>query len=324
MIKVTIAGATGYTGGELIRLLINHPDIELKWLTSTSLVGDSISSVHRDLLGECSLKFTDEIGEPDALFLALGHGVSREFLNKAAISSQCKVIDLGNDFRLDGKFGDESFAYGLSELFYEEISNSRLVANPGCFATAITLALAPLAEAGLLNNESHIHAITGSTGAGKSLGQTTHFSYREGNISIYKPFKHQHLAEIDNTLNRVSNSKIGNINMIPMKGDFTRGILASIYTEIDKEMDMESLIDLYSERYSASPFVHLSKEGISLKEVVNTNKALLHLERHGKYIHITSIIDNLLKGAAGQAVQNMNIMFGLPQDRALKLKGSAF
>lgn len=324
MIKATIAGATGYTGGELIRILFNHPDVELKWLTSTSLAGELVSGVHRDLLGECSLRFTEETGDPDVLFLALGHGLSRDFIKKSTISSSCKIIDLGSDFRVEGKFENKVVAYGMTDLFEEEISKADIVANPGCFATAITLALAPLAKGGLLKNESHIHAVTGSTGAGKSLSQTSHFSYREGNISVYKPFKHQHLAEITHTLERIGGSKLQQINFVPMRGDFTRGIIASIYTEIDESIDYAVIEEIYSQVYSESPFVHISRESISLKEVVNTNKAFLQIERHGKYLHITSIIDNLLKGASGQAVENMNIMFGLPRERALKLKGVAF
>lgn len=323
MIKVAIAGATGYTGGELIRLLINHPQVDLRWLFSTSLAGESVSSIHRDLCGESSLRFTDNIGDPDILFLALGHGLSREFLNRG-LSDRCKVIDLGNDFRIDSEFGDEKFVYGLSELFSNKILKARLVANPGCFATAVELALAPLAKERILSNEIHIHAITGSTGAGRSLSQTSHFSYRAGNVSIYKPFTHQHLAEIEMSLESISGESVPEINMIPVRGDFTRGILASIYTEVEGAKDVDKIRDLFADTYSDSPFVHISDELLSLKEVVNTNKALLHIERHGKYVYITSIIDNLLKGASGQAVQNMNIMFGFPQDLALKLKGTAF
>lgn len=324
MIKVTIAGATGYAGGELIRLLLNHPDVELKWLTSTSLIGENITNIHRDLFGECNLKFSGEVGDPDILFLALGHGLSKEFLASAGISKKCRVIDIGSDFRINNSWGEDKFVYGMSELFYNDISNSMLVANPGCFATAITLALAPLAKSGLLKNESHIHAITGSTGAGKSLSQTSHFSYREGNVSAYKPFSHQHLAEIVDTLEKLAGEKLSPVNLIPLRGDFTRGILASIYTEIEEGVSIDLVKELFNDTYSISPFVHLSNQNLSLKEVVNTNKALLNIERHGKYIHITSIIDNLIKGASGQAVQNMNIMFGLPQERALKLKGTAF
>ena len=323
MVKVAIAGATGYTGGELVRLLINHPQVDLRWLFSTSLAGESVSRIHRDLCGESNLRFSDNIGEPDILFLALGHGLSREFLNRW-LSDKCRVIDLGNDFRIDSEYGNEKFVYGLSELFADNISKARLVANPGCFATAVELALAPLAKERLLRNEIHIHAITGSTGAGRSLSHTSHFSYRAGNVSIYKPFIHQHLAEIEMSLESISGLRMPAINMIPVRGDFTRGILASIYTEIDEKQTVDQIRGLFSDLYSDSPFVHISDEVLSLKEVVNTNKALLHIERHGKYVYITSIIDNLLKGASGQAVQNMNIMFGFPQDLALKLKGTAF
>lgn len=324
MIKVAIAGATGYTGGELIRILQNHPEADLRWLISTSLAGKSVSSVHRDLLGDCDLKFTEETGEPDVLFMALGHGLSREFLEKNKLPEGCKIIDLGSDFRIDNTFGNHRFVYGMSELFGEDIKNTNYVANPGCFATAITLALAPLAQESLLKDEIHIHAITGSTGAGKSLSGSSHFSYRDSNISVYKPFNHQHLGEIGKTLSAVAGDTVPQINFIPLRGDFTRGILASLYTRVSKDYSNEMLRNLYETAYIKSPFVHLSKEAVSLKEVVNTNKVLIQAERHGEYVHITSVIDNLIKGASGQAVQNMNIMFGFEENCGLRLKGSAF
>lgn len=324
MIKVAIAGATGYTGGELIRILLNHPEVELKWLTSTTLAGESVSAVHRDLIGDCNLRFTEETGEPDVLFLALGHGLSREFLANNKIPAGCKVIDLGNDFRLDNKIGDIEFVYGMSELFHDKIASSDYVANPGCFATAITLALAPLASAGLVKDDVHVHAITGSTGAGKGLSASSHFSYRDNNISIYKPFTHQHLGEIRQTMEVLSGGASPVINFVPLRGDFPRGILASLYTKVSKKISVESVRELYESAYAKSPFVHLSAGTVSLKEVVNTNKALVQVERHGENIHITSIIDNLLKGASGQAVQNMNLMLGIKEDTALRLKGQAF
>ena len=324
MIKVAIAGATGYTGGELIRILQNHPEAHLSCLISTTLAGKSASSVHRDLLGDCDLKFTDEIGEPDVLFMAMGHGLSREFLEKNRLPEKCKIIDLGSDFRIDNTFGDCRFVYGMSELFRNDIINTSYIANPGCFATAILLALAPLAQESLLKEELHIHAITGSTGAGKNLSGSSHFSYRDSNISIYKPFNHQHLGEIDQTLKVVAGSAVPQINLIPLRGDFTRGILVSAYTRISTKYSNEMLRNLYETAYIKSPFVHISKETVSLKEVVNTNKVLIQVERHGDYVHITSIIDNLIKGAAGQAIQNMNIMFGFEESCGLKLKGSAF
>ena len=323
-IKVSIAGGTGYTGGELLRILLNHPQVEIDSVISTTSAGTPITSIHRDLLGETELFFTNNIGNPDVLFLCLGHGLSRTFLQENKISKSCKIIDLGNDFRNEPLFYDREFVFGLCELNKEQIKKADNVANPGCFATSIMLALLPLASKNLLTDDIHIHAITGSTGAGKRLSETTHFSYRESNISVYKPFKHQHLTEIKRTLIGAGNKDLPSINFIPMRGDFTRGIFASVYMKWNDSISEQEIINTYNKYYQPSPFVFVSNDPINLKEVVNTNKGLLHIELHNGYIHITSIIDNLLKGASGQAVQNMNLMFGLDETSGLKLKGSAF
>ncbi len=324
MIKVSIVGGTGYTAGELLRILLNHPQVEIESVISSSSVGMPVAEMHRDLLGETDLCFTDKIGKPDVIFLCLGHGLSRAFLDESDIPKSCKIIDLGNDFRNQPDYAGRNFVFGLCELNRDKIREADSVANPGCFATSIMLALLPLASKNLLTDDVHIHAITGSTGAGKKPSETTHFSYRDNNLSVYKPFTHQHLEEIGNTLKSAGNANLPQLNFVPMRGDFTRGIFASVYTKWDNTMSEPEVIDYYKNYYKASPFVFVSDEPISLKEVVNTNKALLHIEFHNGYIHITSIIDNLVKGASGQAVQNMNLMFGLDETEGLKLKGSAF
>jgi N-acetyl-gamma-glutamyl-phosphate reductase len=324
MINVSIAGGTGYTAGELLRILLRHPEVNIESVISTTSVGMSVSDVHRDLLGETDLIYSDTFNNPDVIFLCLGHGLSREFLEKNELPAGCKVIDLGNDFRNQPKFGDRKFVFGLCEQYREEIKKADNVANPGCFATTIMLALLPLASKNLITDEVHVHAITGSTGAGKRPGETTHFSYRDNNISVYKPFTHQHLEEIGNTLISAGNSSLPQINFVPMRGDFTRGIFASIYTRWNGDMSNDDAITLFKEYYADSPFVFVSDKPISLKEVVNTNKCLLHIEFHNGYIHITSISDNLIKGASGQAVQNMNLMFGFEESLGLRLKGSSF
>ncbi len=322
-IRVAIAGGTGYTGGELFRILLNHPYVEIVSATTTSSEGTPVTSVHRDLIGETDLCFSKELNDPDVIFLCLGHGISRQFVDTHDIKPECRIIDLGNDFRLDGNYAGRNFVYGLCESAREVVKKAHDVANPGCFATAIQLATLPLAAAGLIKDEVHVTAITGSTGAGKKPGETTHFSYRSDNISIYKLFTHQHLAEIKQNIERVSgNSPV--VNFVPLRGDFTRGIFASVYTKAVEGMSQEDYQKLYQEYYSLSPFVFHSTEGISMKEVVNTNKGLVHVELHDGYVHIASAIDNLVKGAAGQAVQNMNLMFGLPEDTGLRLKPSAF
>ena len=323
-IRVAIAGGTGYTGGELFRILLNHPQVEIVAATTTSSEGTPVASVHRDLIGETDLCFGKELNDPDVIFLCLGHGISRQFVDTHEISPECRIIDLGNDFRLDGNYAGRQFIYGLCESAREEIKKSHDVANPGCFATAIQLAVLPLAAKGLIKDEIHVTAVTGSTGAGKKPSETTHFSYRTDNISIYKLFTHQHLAEIKQNLARVSGCGEDVVNFVPFRGDFARGIFASVYTRAVEGMTQEEYRKLYEDYYAASPFVFHSNEGISMKEVVNTNKGLVHVELHDGYVHIASTIDNLVKGAAGQAVQNMNLMFGLPEDCGLRLKPSAF
>lgn len=331
MIKVAIAGGTGYTAGELIRLLINHPQVQIVAVLSSSIPGEYVSSVHRDLVGDTNLKFVSNLEsekgkiEPDVIFLTLGHGLSKGYLKEIGVGANCKIIDLGNDFRLDPIYNEQEFIYGLCELNKAEVKQAKYIANPGCFATAIILALLPLAAKGYLTDEIHIHAITGSTGAGKRNSDTSHFSYRDSNVSVYKPFNHQHLGEITKVLTQASgNLALPQINFIPIRGDFTRGIFASIYTKKGGENSLKEMVNIYKEYYKESPFVKISDAPISLKEIVNTNKTLLHIESHSGYWHITSAIDNLLKGASGQAVQNMNLMFGLDETCGLKLKGSAF
>ena len=322
-IRVAIAGGTGYTGGELFRILLNHPYVEIVAATTTSSEGTPVTSVHRDLIGETDLCFSTELNDPDVIFLCLGHGISRQFVDTHEIKPECRIIDLGNDFRLDGDYAGRQFVYGLCESAREQVRSAHDVANPGCFATAIQLALLPLAASGLINDEIHVTAITGSTGAGKKPGETTHFSYRSDNISIYKLFTHQHLAEIRQNLVRVG-AQEPVVNFVPLRGDFTRGIFASVYTRATEGKTLEDYRKLYEDYYKESPFVFHSTEGISMKEVVNTNKGLVHVELHDGYVHIASCIDNLVKGAAGQAIQNMNLMFGLPEDTGLHLKPSAF
>lgn len=324
MIRVSIAGGTGYTAGELLRILLRHPQVEIESVISTTSAGMPVAEVHRDLLGETDLCFTETFDHPDVIFLCLGHGLSREFLTMNKLPQECKIIDLGNDFRNEPFFEGKEFTFGLCELNKEKIRNAEQVANPGCFATTIMLALLPLAAENLLQDEIHVHAITGSTGAGKKPGETTHFSYRDNNLSVYKPFTHQHLEEIGNTLIAAGNSNLPKINFVPMRGDFTRGIFASVYTKWMGTMSEKEMIERYKKYYASSPFVFVSDKSISLKEVVNSNKGLLHIDFHNGYIHITSIIDNLVKGASGQAVQNMNLMFGLDETIGLKLKGTAF
>lgn len=322
-IRVAIAGGTGYTGGELFRILLNHPNVEIVAATTTSSEGTPVASVHRDLIGETDLCFGKELNDPDVIFLCLGHGISRQFVDTHDIKPECRIIDLGNDFRLDGDYAGRKFVYGLCESAREDIRKAHDVANPGCFATAIQLATLPLAASDLIKDEIHVTAITGSTGAGKKPGETTHFSYRDNNISIYKLFTHQHLAEIRQNLVRVG-AESPVVNFVPLRGDFTRGIFASVYTKAVEGMTEEDYRKVFEDYYAESPFVFHSNEGISMKEVVNTNKGLVHVEVHNGYVHIASTIDNLVKGAAGQAVQNMNLMFGLPETTGLKLKPSAF
>lgn len=320
-IKVAIAGGTGYTAGELLRILVNHPNVEITSVISTTSAGKKLTTFHRDLIGETDLCFTDTLGEADVIFLCLGHGLSREFIDTHVIADETKIIDLGNDFRLDPEYKGRHFIYGLTDLNKNETVNAQNVANPGCFATCIQLGTIPLAAMQMISEDIHVTAITGSTGAGRKLAETSHFSYRNNNISIYKSFTHQHLGEISMNLNKL-NGKEMQINFVPMRGDFARGIFASIYTKCSASA--EEVTAIYKEYYKESPFVFVSDESISLKDVVNTNKCVLHVESHNGYIQITSAIDNLLKGASGQAVENMNLMFGLEQTTALKLKANLF
>lgn len=341
MLKAIIVGGTGYTGGELIRILLNHPEVEISAVTTTQESGTPLAEVHRDLYGETELRLVNDkseeayraFAECDVVFLCLGHGISRQFLNSHEIRPEAKIIDLGNDFRLDGHYfpedealsSERGFVYGLCESARKEIIGAANIANPGCFATAIQLALLPLASAGLIVDEIHVTAITGATGAGKKLSETTHFTNRDNNISIYKNFTHQHLDEIKLNLRKVAGREEPHVvNFVPMRGDFPRGIFASVYTRAVSNRSLADYEELYRSYYAVSPFVFLSGEPVFLKEVVNTNKALLHVELHDGYVHISSVIDNLLKGASGQAVQNMNLLFGLPEDMGLRLKASAF
>lgn len=321
-IKAGIAGAAGYTGGEMLRLLLNHPNVEIVFAQSRSNAGNAISTIHTDLAGETDLCFTATASHDiDVLFLCLGHGESSTYLaNKPGIKA--RIIDLSQDFRLTENASQHgrNFIYGLPELNKEKIATATATANPGCFATAIQLALLPLAAACLLN-EVHATGITGATGAGQKLQATSHFTWRANNISAYKSLTHQHLAEINRSINHLQQDA-PRINFIPWRGDFTRGIYVSAYTESD--MDLEDAYSLYERYYQDAPFTVVSRNMIDLKQVVNTNKCLIHLERADDHLIIHSAIDNLLKGASGQAVENMNIMFGLPQTTGLKLKASSF
>lgn len=326
MIKAGIIGGAGYTGGEMLRILVNHPDVEIAFVNSTSNAGNLVSDVHTDLLGDTDLRFTNEISQDiDVLFLCVGHGDAKKFLEANPIDEKIKIIDLSQDFRLNrnSSIGNRQFTYGLPELNKEAIKSASNIANPGCFATCIQLGLLPLAKAGLLSNEVHINATTGSTGAGQSLSQTSHFSWRNNNLSVYKAFDHQHLNEITESLQQLGfkNDKSG-LSFIPQRGDFTRGILAAMY--VDCDITEEEAYRLYEDFYSDAPFTHVSRRNIDLKQVVNTNKCLVHLEKHGNKLFIISIIDNLLKGASGQAVQNMNLMFSLEEKAGLRLKASNF
>jgi N-acetyl-gamma-glutamyl-phosphate reductase len=324
-IRIGIVGGAGYTGGELLRILINHPFAEIIFLHSNSNAGKLVSDVHSDLLGDTDLKFTDSISQDiDVLFLCVAHGDAKKFLDFNPLNESVKIIDLSQDFRL-GKnsfYNERKFVYGLPELNRESISKANNIANPGCFATCIQLGLLPLAASGNLSSEVHINATTGSTGAGQSPGPTTHFSWRNNNLSIYKPFEHQHLNEIAESLLSLQQSFSNELSFVPQRGDFTRGILAAMYLESNLTLDEAQ--NIYNDYYESHPFCHLSKKSIDLKQVVNTNKALVYLEKHGNKLLIVSIIDNLLKGASGQAVQNMNLMFGIDEITGLKLKASAF
>lgn len=323
-IKVGIIGGAGYTGGELIRILLNHPGATLSFIHSRSNAGKPVYTVHQDLIGDTELTFTGELSDDiEVLFLCLGHGESNKFLAENKIADSVKVIDLANDFRLTAQssFGNRQFVYGLPELNKETIKSAGNIANPGCFATAIQLGLLPLAKAGLLK-DIYTTGITGSTGAGQSLSGTSHFSWRANNIQAYKTLTHQHLGEIGESLLQLQATNAIDLSFVPWRGDFTRGIFIS--STITCDLSLEELNVLYNEFYKDHPFTHVSKEPIFLKQVVNTNKAVIQLEKAGSKLVVHSVIDNLLKGASGQAVQNMNLLFGLDETTGLKLKANYF
>lgn len=325
MIQTGIIGGAGYTAGELIRLLLHHPAAAINFVYSTSNAGNPISDVHQDLLGETAQKFTSQINtEVDVLFLCLGHGNSKSFLEKHSFSDKTKIIDLSNDFRLtpDADFNGMHFVYGLPELNKAEIENAQYIANPGCFATAIQLALLPLARNGLLQQDVHVNAVTGATGAGTSPAPTSHFPWRDNNFSYYKPFTHQHLGEIGQSVTQLQGSFDKEILFMPNRGNFSRGIFATAYTEFTE--DVEKAKELYRDFYKDAAFTTVSDKELHLKQVVNTNKCLIHLHKHKNKLLITSIIDNLTKGASGQAIQNMNLIFGLEETLGLQLKASYF
>ena len=322
MIKIGIIGGAGYTAGELIRLLVNHPEAEIVFINSTSNAGNKITSVHGGLLGETDLTFTDQLpfDKVDVLFFCSAHGDTKKFIESHDIPAGLKIIDLAMDYRLKDTGND--FIYGLPEINKEAISKANHIANPGCFATAIQLGLLPLAAKGLLNHDVYANAITGSTGAGVKPQSTTHFSWRDNNMSIYKAFDHQHIPEIRQSMKQLQSDFTADINFIPYRGDFPRGIFATLVTECDKELD--ELRKIYSDFYANAAFTHVVEQNIDLKQVVNTNKALLHLEKHGNKLLVVSCIDNLLKGASGTAVQNMNLLFHIDETTGLHLKPSAF
>jgi len=322
MIKVGILGAAGYTGGELIRLLLNHPQAEIVFANSESNAGNLVADIHEGLYGETDLRFTGQMpfDKVDVVFFCFGHGKSEQFLKEHDIPSDVKIIDLAQDFRLTRE--DNDFVYGLPEINKESIATSQHVANPGCFATCIQLGLLPIAKMGLLTEDVAVNAITGSTGAGQKPGATTHFSWRNNNLSIYKPFQHQHVPEIRQSLKQVQGFLDADIDFIPYRGDFARGIFATEVVRTDKPI--EDIVAAYKDFYKDAAFTHYCDKAIDMKQVVNTNKCLVHCDKYGDKLLITSTIDNLLKGAVGQAVQNMNIMFGIDEKTGLRLKASAF
>ncbi|AMR42080.1 N-acetyl-gamma-glutamyl-phosphate reductase [Elizabethkingia anophelis] len=319
-IKAGIVGGTGYTGGELIRLLLNHPYAELAFALSRNAAGKKIYSVHQDLLGETEMEFSSELQAADILFLCLPHKESQPWLENNKISPETKIIDLGNDFRLEGEFQNKNFVYGLPEFQKEKIKGANEVANPGCFASAIQYALLPLANKKLLN-QVFVTGVTGSTGAGVKLQDTTHFSWRNNNISAYKTLSHQHLDEIKQTLESENKNTVG-VHFVPWRGDWPRGIFVSATLECDHSL--EELYQAYEEFYKNEPFVWVSREAINMKQVVNTNKCAIQLEKQDNMLVVHSAIDNLLKGASGQAIQNMNLMFGFEEQAGLKLKPLAY
>ena len=321
MVRVGILGAAGYTGGELIRLLINHPQAEIVFANSESNAGNLICDVHEGLMGETDMRFTAEMpfGEVDVVFFCFGHGKSRAFLQEHTIPSHVRIIDLAQDFRIAG---EHDYVYGLPETHRQEISACMHLANPGCFATCIQLGLLPALKAGIISGDIHTNGITGSTGAGQKPGATTHFSWRNDNISIYKTFTHQHLHEINQTIHELQPQYDGQMFFIPQRGCFTRGIFVTSYARCNTPI--EEVKAIYEDYYQDAAFTHVVSTSPDMKQVVNTNKALVYVERYADQLLMVSCIDNLLKGAVGQAVENMNLMFGLPEDTGLRLKASAF
>ncbi|WP_300571015.1 N-acetyl-gamma-glutamyl-phosphate reductase [Flavobacterium sp.] len=325
MINIGIIGGSGYTAGELLRLLQNHPHAIIDFVYSTTNAGKAIATIHQDLLGDIDLVFTDTVNpEVDLVFLCLGHGKSKAFLTQNPFANHTKIIDLGNDFRLasDLHFNGTDFIYGLPELHKEEIKTAEFIANPGCFATAIQLALLPLAKNNELQNTVHINATTGSTGAGVQPSETSHHSWRNNNMSHYKAFEHPHLDEIHQSLEKMQLGFNQELLLITNRGDFTRGIFATLYMKTEKSLD--TIIKQFEDYYQNQPFVVITKEDIHLKQVVQTNKCIISVAKKGEYLLITSIIDNLIKGASGQAIQNMNLMFGLEEKTGLHLKSGNF
>lgn len=322
MIKIGILGAAGYTGGELIRLLLNHPEAEIVFANSESNAGNLVADVHEGLYGDTDLRFTSEMpfDQVDVVFFCFGHGKSEQFLREHTIPSNVKIIDLAQDFRLAAP--DNDYVYGLPEINRERIAAAQHVANPGCFATCIQLGLLPAAKLGIVKGDIAVNAITGSTGAGQKPGATTHFSWRNNNMSIYKAFCHQHVPEICQSLKQVQGELDAEIDFIPYRGDFARGIFATEVVKMD--MPIEQIVEAYKDFYKDAAFTHYVDNAIDMKQVVNTNKALIHCDKFGNKLLITSTIDNLLKGAVGQAVQNMNIMFGVEETMGLRLKAGAF
>ena len=327
MIKAGVIGGAGYTAGELLRILVNHPEVEIDFVFSTSSAGEPLYKIHQDLWGVTEKKFTDTVNpDVDVVFLCTAHGDSGNFLKAHPFSPHTRIIDLSNEFRLkaDSLFEGRQYVYGLPEMNREEIKKAENIANPGCFATAIQLALLPLAKAGLLKSDIHVNGTTGSTGAGVKPSATTHFSWRDNNVSFYKPFTHQHLGEIGESLEKLQGGKLGGrIYFLPIRGNFSRGIFATAYTDYDGTL--EQARELYLDFYKDAPFTVVTDlKEVSLKMAVNTNKCVLGLLKHEDKLLITSVIDNLIKGASGQAVQNMNLMFGLEETTGLNLKASNF
>ena len=324
-LEVGIIGGAGYTAGELIRLLLNHPKTNINFVYSTSNAGNKVYKVHQDLIGSTEISFVDTIKTNiDVLFLCLGHGNSTKFLKENSFSSDTKIIDLSNDFRLnaDKVLDEKEFVYGLPELQKEQIKTAKYIANPGCFATALQLAILPLAANNLLQNDVHINAVTGATGAGTSLSETTHFTYRDNNFSHYKAFTHQHLGEINQTVKQLQAGFKSEINFMPNRGNFSRGIFATTYTKFDGSLNDAK--KMYQEYYKDAAFTFVSDDDIHMKQVVNTNKCIIHLAKHDNKLLITSVIDNLLKGASGQAIQNMNLMYNFEETLGLNLKANYF